>query len=163
VQNIEHNGYTIKFSDEREEWWTTIKSDEGEETISDSSLKKMRQYIDKLQKKTFKRIPIFVHVNRYRSGSEVAYLPRYGQATITSVSPNGNAYYVEKGRKHSSKEGLRYCYLYEDTPENREAIAEYERCAKEAHEANLREKKAGEKIKRIDGSKLFKSIYGRDL
>jgi len=163
METIKHNGHTINFDEEREEWWTTIKSDEGQETVSDPSLKKMREYIDKLQKKTFKRIPIFVSINRYRSGTEIEYLPRYREATITSVSPNGNAYYVEKGRKNSSKEGLRYCYLYEDTPENREAIAHYEKCAKEAHDASLRERDAQKKIKLIDGNKLFKSIYGRDL
>ena len=163
MESIEHNGFTIKFDEQKEEWWTSIKSDDGQETVSDPSLKKMREYIDKLQKKTFKRIPIFVHINRYRSGREETYLPHYGEATITSVSPNGNAYYVEKGRKHSSKEGLRYGYLYEDTPDNRAAIAEYEKCAQEVHGAEKRERAAQDKIKKIDGSKLFKSIYGRVL
>jgi hypothetical protein len=48
-------------------------------------------------------------------------------------------------------------------PKNREAIAKYERSAKEAHDVGLSEKKALKKIQKLDGENLFKSIYGREL
>src|SRR5258708_4820083 len=154
MQEIEHGGFKIKFDQSEEEWIAKISDSEW---VRDKSLKKLKEYLDKLNKKEFKRIPIFVHVNRYSRGDK--YEPRYGQATITSVSPNGNAYYVEKGSKHAQKEGLRYCYLYEDTAENRTIIEEYEALSKQNFEIEQKMKAASDKIKNIDGNELFKSLY----
>jgi hypothetical protein len=87
--------------------------------------------------------------SRSEAASAAIWPPEFGRFSIAHEPHTGN--YIEvfevsgvlpdhKGDRHSQKENLRYAY--EDTPENRSAIAEYERCAEEVHEAEKWERAA---------------------
>lgn len=154
-----HNGIEITFSRDQEDWWANV----GDEQIRDKSLAAVKEYIDKMKKKEFKRVPVFTVGERYRSGKEEVFKPRYVEAVISSVSPNGNAYVMKNGSKHAEKEGLRYTYLIDGTEQNRKLLAEYEKYAEEEFNADKKKEAVMKKIKRLDGNALFKSIYDRDL
>ena len=159
ITEREHNGFKITFNEKEEQWYANLGDGEF---FHHTSLAKLKEALDKKKKGDFDRIPIFVLINRY--GSHKEWTERYGEATITSVSPNGNAYYVEKGSKHAQKEGLRYGgWLYEDTKENRKLIAEYHALSKKNFDIEAEMEVVQKKMKKLDGEKLFKSIYGRAL
>ncbi len=91
-------------------------------------LKDRRGSLDKSRRNEFKRMPCFVRSGHYRQGGgrDEKYLPYYTEATITSVSPNGNAYVVRKGEKHGEKHNIRWnSDIILDTPANRKLIVDF--------------------------------------
>lgn len=162
-----YNGFEIFFDKEKEEWFTQIKNDGGEwDRIGNVSLKKLKESLDVMKRSKFERIPCFVSTKHYRygGGRDEKYLPHYCEATITSVSPNGNAWVVRKGEKHSEKHGLRWSSdIIMDTPENRKLIKEFEEQAEIEFNAEKKQNKIREKLQKVDGAKLYKSVYSKDI
>lgn len=152
-----YKGTDIFFDKTREVWYYL---NDGSE-VWDASLKKLKDKMDRFNRSTFKRITVWFHINRYRSGQEKEWKPTYGKFTLTSVDPNWHAFLVEEGKKNAQKESIRYnSYIYLDTPENRKLIAEYEKQSKIAFEADQKKRELSASFERLDGAKLMKDLYG---
>lgn len=149
---------TDLYFDEKDEVW--YYQNDGAR-VWDQSLKKLKEKLDKFNRAKFDRIKIFLRINRYRSGTEKEWLETYGPATITSVDPNGNAFIVPEGEKHSRKESIRYnSYLYYDTPKNRKLIEQYHEQSRIKFAAEQKMKELEKKFDMVDGPALIKKIYG---
>lgn len=168
-----YNGFDIYFDRNTEEWYTLIDQDGkpwivggvGQDRVIDSSLKKLKEKLDVLRRSKFQRRVVFVRVGRYRhgGGEDKEYFPQYTEATLTSVAPNGNAYYVVKGSKHAEKENLRWgSKIVIDTPANRKLIEEIEAAGRKEWEAEVVQKKASAKLTTYNED-LYEEIYGKKI
>ncbi len=176
-EKLIYNGLNISFDEDKEYWYTNIdpitgKQAEyrsvGENEIHNTSLKELKKMLDVMKRKKFERIPVFISAGNYRygGGDDPRYLPQYAEGVLTSISPNGNAFVVKKGSKHGEKFFLgRYNSesIILDTPENRKVIAEIEAAGKKEWEAEKSKKELRKKLKFIDGKKVYKDIYGKEL
>ena len=170
-----YNGFEIKFDETHEVWYTHVDENgkQPEYTSSDNklenvSLKKLKEILDKLKKSKFERMKVFVRADNYRygGGNDKKYSPQYTEATLTSVAPNGNAYVVKKGEKHGDKFNLKYRGsegIFLDTPENIKIITEIDIEGEKEWKAEVLQKKLKEKLKMIDGHKVYEGIYGKEL
>lgn len=163
-----YNGFTIRFNKYDDQWETTIKDGEkNNETVTDKSLKKLKEFLDRLKRSKFERVTVFIRTDSYRYGGgfDEKFEPFYTEAVMTSVSPTGQAFIVPKGEKSAKKFSLSYrdTSIIEDTPANRALIAEYETSAKIEWEQEHIQKKIEAKLKTVNGQKLYKSVYGKDL
>tara|TARA_R110000851_G_scaffold323403_1_gene490067 strand:- start:456 stop:974 length:519 start_codon:yes stop_codon:yes gene_type:complete len=170
METQNHNGYEISFEEKNEVWKTKIKLENDiEENLEDASLKGLKKKIDLFCKKKFERMPVFVRTKVYRMGGgrDKSYLRQYTEATITSVSPDGNIYTVVKGEKHSAKNSIsRYnsqSVIVLDTVVNRELIEKIEAAGKAEWKAKVEQNKLIELLNRLDEAKLYRSVYGKDL
>lgn len=170
-----YNGFKIRFDVKTEVWYTCVDEngkpyqyDSDEKRVWDSSLKKLKEKLDLMCKSKFERMKVFVRAGHYRlgGGRDEEYLPEYTEATLTSVAPNGNAYIVKKGEKHSEKYhlgGFRNNSIIQDTPENRKIIAAFEKQGEIGWNADREQARLKENLEMVDGEKLFKSIYKKDI
>lgn len=163
-----YNGFEIRFEEKNEEWVAYIEVEGATEKqrIANTSIKKLKETLDKLKRNAFARVPCFVRTSHHRmgGGKDEKYLPYYTEATITSVSPNGNAWVVQKGKKTAERHGLRWSDdIIEDTPQNRKLIAQYEEQSEIEFHAEKKQVKLREQFKKIDGRKLYEKVYGKDL
>lgn len=174
MKNETYAGFEIRFDEKNEVWFANVDSDgkpakidSQDGRIQHASLKKVKELIDLARRSKFKRMPVFVRSGNYRrgGGQDEKYLPEYSEATLTSVSPGGNAYVVKKGEKHADKTWLRYgdSGIILDTPENRKLIAEFEMQGEIEWRAEREQERIKAKMKQLDGPKTFEAIYGKTL
>lgn len=168
-----YNGFEIKF-DKRDEVWYTDVGEDGKQAqysspdtrVQNASLKKVKELLDGLKRGRFERKNVFVTNDSYRYNSQKEkFVPKYTQAVITSVSPNGNAFIVKKGEKHASKYRLHYSdsELIIDNPENRSTILKIEDQRKAIFNAKKEEEKLKKQLKCFNGKQLYKEVYNKDL
>lgn len=168
-----YNEFTIKFDEKMEYWYACVSEDGkddpincGDNVVRHASLKTLKEMLDKIKRRKFERTPVFVRADYYRlgGGRDEKYMPHWTEATMTSVSPNGNIFVVKKGEKHAKKMYARYgTGIYHDTPENRVLIEEYEKNGEMEWRAERQQRIIGEKMKQVDGEKLYKQVYGKDM
>ena len=169
-----YNGFPIRFDSKKEVWYALVNEDSKpaeydsiDNRIENASLKKLKELLDLIRRKKFSRIPVFVRARTYRKGGgdDKKYEPQYTEATLTSISPNGNAYTVIKGEKHGDKTNIRWhsTSIILDTPENRKIIKEIDEAGRKEWEAEVEQKSLRGKLKFLDGKKVYKEIYGKEL
>lgn len=157
----EYNGIEIRFNKERELWYFVHDG----ERVEDASLKKLKTLIDKMKRSKFERIKIIVQTDRYRygGGRDPKYLAQYEFATITSISPQGYAFFVREGKKAAERTGLKYSDIILDTPDNRKIIAEIEKHGEAEWRAEREQEAAKKKLKLLKGAAVCKDLYGKDI
>ncbi len=82
----EYKGNKLKYDEYNEEW--VAKIDESE--IRDRSLTKLKEYIDNLEKKNFKRVPVLINKG-YSSGLK--------KGEITSVDEKGDFWVTDENKR----------------------------------------------------------------
>jgi hypothetical protein len=145
----EYNGYTIYFNEEGE-YWKTLISGEWQR----GSLKEIKSYIDKLNKKDFKRIPIF-----FREYSSYGRNRDFKKAEITSIGLDKTVFIVPEGRKNAE-----HCSIaYKQTTENQNIILEIYKLEKEKKniEELLNEKNKSLEI--VDFEDLYNKFIKKDI
>lgn len=167
-----YNGFKIRFDEKKEVWYTNIDQkgkqseyDSADERLENVSLKNLKEMLDKVKRSKFERMPVFVSSHRYGMGIEENYSPQYVEATLTSIAPNGNAYTVKKGEKYGEKTSLEYSSrsIILDTPANRAIIFNIEKAGMKEWKAEEEQKNLKEKLKYINGKKVYKEVYGKEL
>lgn len=176
-----YNGFGVFFDEKHEVWFAHVGEDgkdagvrSDDTRLEDASLKKLKERLDIIKRRKFERRPVLVRKGgryRYGGGRDEKYEPQYEEGTMTSVSPSGVVYVVPKGDKHPDKYRI-HTYgandkgeieVYEDTPENRATIAEIEKQGEAEWRAEVAQKEAEARLKKVGGRKLYKDVYGKDL
>lgn len=159
--NEEYSGIEIRFDKEREMWYFL----HDHERVEDASLKKIKTLIDKMKRNKFERIKVFVQTDRYRygGGKDPKYLPQYELATITSISPQGQAYFVREGKKNAEKQHIKWHSFVVDSQENRKIIADIEKCGEIEWRAERDQEASKKKLKELKGAAIYKDLYGKEL
>lgn len=175
-----YNGFKISFDEKKEVWYANISEDGSDANLSspetrneDSSLKKLKEKLDLIKRRKFARRNVLIRApGRYRRGGGMddKYTPEYIEGTMTSVGPNGYVYVVPKGSKHPEKFRIGNASwdngeidVYDDTPDNRALIAEIEEAGRAEWKAEIAQNKGRERLKKMQGKKLYKEVYGKDL
>lgn len=164
MEKITHGKFQISYDEEKEVFYTHVETEGSQERVERPSLKKLKDHLDKLDRKKFERIAVFVktHSYSYRSGDERKYTPQYEEATITSISPAGRIYFVRKGKKNAEQAGYWRDDMILDTDANRKIIAEIEEQGAIEFNANKSQDSMRKKLKAVDNKKLFEQVYGRE-
>lgn len=114
----------IQYDEDKESF---IASDsKGDEVSRAASLKSVKERIDRISSKDFKRIPIFAKEGGYSSESFI-------EGEITSVNPDTKDVWVvsKGGTRFKISAYHREDYLAKVTPENREKIHKIEALSKQ--------------------------------
>lgn len=142
----EYHGTKITFDEKREEW--KIVKDGKEQRHK--SLQIVKNYIDRANKKAFKRVPVFVQKGSYFSSAG------YDEAEITSVGVDGTVFVVKKGEKHASHCGT----AYKHNAANAKKVAEIDRLQKIKDDAEEALREAKNSLERVDFDALRKQALG---
>jgi len=105
IQEIlyQYHGHQIRFDQEKEDWYIVSNFKEQHH----KSLQAIKNFIDRMNKKEFERVPVFVPKSTgYFSHSRGQ---SYEDATITSVGIDGTIFIVREGKK--SAEHCRIAYI----------------------------------------------------
>ena len=137
----EYHGQTISFDERREEWKITM---DGKEQCH-KSLQIIKNYIDRRNKKEFKRVPVFVQEGNWYHSTR-----KYEKATITSVGVDETIFIVREGRKHAEHCGT--AYLQND--KNKKLIEEIAALHGDRDRADEKLSAAREKLVEVNLDKL---------
>jgi hypothetical protein len=140
MQESLYKGRAVRFEEDHELWYFIDEDGHRQES---KSLKELKSYIDKLDRKAFKRMPVLF--SSY--GHEIV------EGSITSISPDGrNIWTVKKGDTHAQKGN--YQTFYVDSEENRAKLAEMVVLRKEADALEEKCNKIEKTLKKVDVEKL---------
>lgn len=151
----EYHGYQIYFDDKAEEWWFQDK--EGDQQ-KNKSLKLIKNYIDRLNKKAFTRVSVYVKGGR-RYYSSVDEDEKYVKATITSVGIDGTIYIVRGSSKHAER-FWDHSEVWEQTSDNWNKMQQVVEIEKQIKMLEKKKDKIHESLKKIDLAKLKKQALG---
>lgn len=145
----EYHGHTITFDEEKEKWYIVVDGRRQEH----SSFKIVQNYVDRLNKKAFKRIPVFIEIGyRWnRNGGQ-----GWTKGVITSVGVDGTVFVVKEGEKHAEHCGV----AYEQTPENKKKIEQVVKLNKDRDALDEKIRKVYNSIKNVDFNKIRKEALG---
>lgn len=144
----EYHGKQIKFDEKKEEWFVNF---EGKLQYH-KSLQIIKNYIDRLNKKAFDRVPVFVSKRRSYYNRE----EEYEKAVITSVGVDGTIYIVREGQKNAE-----HCYCaYVQNEKNEALIKEIAVAYQEKKDAEKKYEVARKKLEEIDFNGLKKKALG---
>lgn len=139
-----YKGRKISFSERSEVWYF----DEDGDRQENASLKALKAYIDKLDKKAWKRIPVFFEPGWRYSGDKA----RFVEGEITSVSADGrDIFLVEKISKERKKNAS---WILAHTPENVKKIAEIARLDAEEKAIEEKRDKVKSSLERVNEQQL---------
>lgn len=145
----EYRGEKIYFVEAHDLWRVEF---EDETEFESESLSAVKKFIDQKAKKTFKRIPIWVHYTRWgRWVDDDEKATAFVKAEITSVTPSGDIWMVRAGDKKAEK--LREV-AWVQSPANDKIVAEIEAIKKEIDEKKDRGEKLEGKLASFDTKKL---------
>lgn len=149
--SVEYHGTKIHFDGEKEVWYIVM---EGKRT-ENKSIKLIQTFIDRMKKKAFERIPVFV---RERGGYYSRGDRKFVKAMITSVGVDGTLFIVRDGSK-SAEHGWGG---YVQNESNAKLIKEIESLEVQM-EKMKNEKEAKEKqLEEIDTDKIRESVLGKN-
>jgi hypothetical protein len=148
----EYRGHKIRFNERKEVWECRVKVPQGDDytDISDASLATVKKFVDKILKKSFKRVRVFAekpHSWSYQKDTR----PKFITAEITSISPDGDIFIVYQGEKTARK--VR-CQIWEDTPANAKLVAKINLLDKKVEQAKEEMEEHEDAMTTLDTKKM---------
>lgn len=150
----EYHGQTIQFDEGSERWFIYH---EGKQQ-SNASIKIIKNFIDRLNKKAFDRIPIYVEQERsYYSRNEI--VQGYEEATITSIGIDGTVFIVRNGQKSASHGWGGYL----KSEKNKKLIDEIIQIRGQIIKLKIEEEKKEKSLEKVDTEKLRRQVLGEKI
>lgn len=148
----DYRGHKIRFNEKKEVWEARVKVPQGDNytDVSDPSLATVKKFIDKILKKSFKRVKVFAerpHSWSYQKDTR----PPYITAEITSISPDGEIFIVYQGEKTAHKAR---CTVWADTPANAKLVSELNALEKQKEDIETSIDKKESQLKQVDTKKM---------
>ncbi len=149
VTEIEHRGIRVAFFGRDEEWQAQIKG----KPVRHSSLKVIKEAIDRTLRKPFDRIPVYVLTgDRHDRNDPVRYAPGH----ITNVDLRGWMYIVIEGEKTAKL----FHTAFEKTEANRKRMEQIEKSRMIIEFEEKKKHDAEWALKEFDREKLRKQVLG---
>jgi len=139
----EYHGYDIHFDEKNEGWFIIIDG----KIQYHKSLQSIKNYIDRLNKKDFKRIPVYVFNGGYFRGGREG----YAKAEITSIGVDRTVYVVREGNKNAEHCGTAFVR----NAKNEELIKRIEEAKEEKDRADRKYEEAKTALERLDLEKVI--------
>ena len=132
---VNYKGYEIEFDEWSEVWELKVEDSTG---YTNTSLKAVKKYADRLLKKGFKEFEVLCH-NHW---GDVAFEKR----TVTSIDDNGDYWTRDKEGKRNKEQKE---YLYKLTDENLKKIEEIKKFKEERNKLHSKENKTLEEMEKL--------------